>query len=516
MEENEEVKVETAASEESVAPEETVTAEESQVADEVAPSAPPVAEEAAPVSEVAVSNEGVDGFAAYMHAKKLFPYFFIGIVFPAMWLYLFIEMLKFYKYKKAYIAAPIVGFAGIASFTFSTFLSYVRAPGAYGNMIGMLNLLFRGNITGWLMIFGAIIASFVIVCQLRHPVGNVAKVVRETLAVGGASVKNTFENNLLLLANAKNYAGFQKAMDDAHENYLSVKDEVLFPEEAEKEIQQIYVEEALSTGNKDGAKALKKRLEALYKARNYTELNKIRADYKPRMESRRLALLAENGGQEVPLECDGKSTFDGTVLQRIGVTLLTCFVTLITLGLAFPAMLCYQMRWECKHTVYNGKRLSFDGTGMQLLGKWIVWLLLSVLTLGIYGFFVAIKLEQWKAKHTHIAGEAASLGGTFDGGVLGNLWRNLVGGLLVVLSLGLAIPYVLCMKERWAARHRIYDGRRLSFDGKAMGLFRQFIKWWLLSIVTLGIYAWWIPNKMLKWKAEHTQLSENQEVASLL
>ena len=482
MEENEVVK-------EEAAPEEAV-----QTADETANSTQVAA---------AVSKDAIERFNVNVEAKRLFPMIFIGLVFPYIWFYLDFCMLKFFKYKKGLIAVPIVGALGFVQMTGAIMMMTIR----HALPISTLAL-------GVALIVGSFIAAFVVIGIYAFNIdGSILKVLNEESAMNGESGKKGLVTKLAGFSAGKNYDAFQATLNEVHAKYLEVKDEVMLPEEAEKEIQQIYVEEALSTGNKDGAKALKKRLEGLYKVRNYTELNKIRADYKVKIDARRAALLAEQGGQQVPLELDGKSTFDGTVLQRVGVTLLTCFVTAITLGLAFPAMLCYQMRWECKHTVYNGKRLSFDGTGMQLLGKWIGWLLLSVITFGIYGFFVAIKLEQWKAKHTHIAGETAALGGTFDGGVLGNLWRNLVGGLLITLSLGLAIPYVLCMKERWAARHRIYDGRRLSFDGKAMGLFGQFIKWWLLSIVTLGIYAWWIPNKMLKWKAEHTQLSENQEVA---
>ena len=60
-------------------------------------------------------------------------------------------------------------------------------------------------------------------------------------------------------------------------------------------------------------------------------------------------------------------------------------------------------RWEAKHTVINGHRLTFTGTAVQLFGKWIVWMLLTIVTIGIYGFWVSIKLKKWKVSHTHFA-----------------------------------------------------------------------------------------------------------------
>ena len=35
----------------------------------------------------------------------------------------------------------------------------------------------------------------------------------------------------------------------------------------------------------------------------------------------------------------------------------------------------------------------------------------------------------------------------------------------------------------------------------------------LLSIITLGIYTWWIPIKIKKWQIKHTHLLENDTPA---
>lgn len=37
-----------------------------------------------------------------------------------------------------------------------------------------------------------------------------------------------------------------------------------------------------------------------------------------------------------------------------------------------------------------------------------------------------------------------------------------------------------------------------------MGLFGNWIKWLLLSIVTLGIYLFWVGPRIAQWKWEHT------------
>ena len=67
------------------------------------------------------------------------------------------------------------------------------------------------------------------------------------------------------------------------------------------------------------------------------------------------------------------------------------------------------------------------------------------------------------------------------------------------------------MKERWLAKHTIIDGKQLVFDGKGIQLFGQYIKWFLLSIVTFGIYTLWLGIKMKKWVVKHTHFIEKNE-----
>ena len=94
--------------------------------------------------------------------------------------------------------------------------------------------------------------------------------------------------------------------------------------------------------------------------------------------------------------------FDGYLIQMIGWNILSAFVTIISLGILYPVAVTWKLKWKCKHTVYDGKRLYFDGNGMQLLGKWIVWMLLTAITFTIYMWFIPIRMEKWKAKHTHL------------------------------------------------------------------------------------------------------------------
>lgn len=92
----------------------------------------------------------------------------------------------------------------------------------------------------------------------------------------------------------------------------------------------------------------------------------------------------------------------------------------------------------------------------------------------------------------------------FDGGLFQWIGWNLLGSFITTITLGICYPWALCMVYGWKVNHTVVEGRRLKFIGKATGLFGTWIKWGLLCIVTLGIYSFWIPISLEKWKTKNT------------
>ena len=197
-----------------------------------------------------------------------------------------------------------------------------------------------------------------------------------------------------------------------------------------------------------------------------------------------------------------RSYFDGGYFAYIGYTLLVAFVSVITLGIAYPWMCCLFQKWKAKHTVVCGKRMYFDGTGLQLVGKYLLWWLLSVITFGIYGLWMSISMKKWITKHTHYQGEEDN-NSYFDGGVLGMFGTNLLATLV------LAVPFVgfawsSIIKRRWESSHTVVDSRRHIFVGSVGNLFVKKLLWGLLTGITFGIYGLFVPVKEIRWETENT------------
>ncbi len=95
----------------------------------------------------------------------------------------------------------------------------------------------------------------------------------------------------------------------------------------------------------------------------------------------------------------------------------------------------------------------------------------------------------------------------FDGGAGDYLGTQLLGWLVTMCTFGICYPFALVLLERWRAKHTILMGRRLEFTGSAMGLFGLWIKWFLLIIITAGIYSFWVVPRITRWKTENTRFA---------
>ena len=96
----------------------------------------------------------------------------------------------------------------------------------------------------------------------------------------------------------------------------------------------------------------------------------------------------------------------------------------------------------------------------------------------------------------------------FEGSVLGFIGYGLILVILTICTFGIAYPWGEVMFRRWICRNTIIDGQRLTFDGTGLQLFGSYIKWWFFTIITLGIYGFWLFNKMTAWRVKHTHFRE--------
>lgn len=198
-----------------------------------------------------------------------------------------------------------------------------------------------------------------------------------------------------------------------------------------------------------------------------------------------------------------ESKFTGGAISNFLHALAVTVVSIITLGLAYPAMVCWKLRWESSHTCIDGRQLVFDGTGLQLFGKYIVWFLLSIITFGIYFIFcMPLNMTRWTTEHTHFENGTGS--SSFDGHIWQLFGVRFLSSFISLITFGLGTFWAHCYQERWYNKHTVLDGVRMSFDGTAWQYFGKRIVWLLLTVITLGIYSFWLAVRTKQWTIYHT------------
>lgn len=91
------------------------------------------------------------------------------------------------------------------------------------------------------------------------------------------------------------------------------------------------------------------------------------------------------------------------------------------------------------------------------------------------------------------------------------LWGiGIVCNLITIISLTLLYPVAVVLKAKWYASHTIIDGEQQVFVGGVGSLYGNYIKWFLLSLITIGLY-WQICGRVAvkKWEVRHTHLQSN-------
>ena len=199
------------------------------------------------------------------------------------------------------------------------------------------------------------------------------------------------------------------------------------------------------------------------------------------------------------------SYFDGNTWQLIGYRILSALVNTITLGIAYPWMLCMVQRWEVKHTVIHGRRLQFNGHGHQLIGKYLLWVFLTIITLGIYGIWLGLGMKKWVVKHTVYADEERPVDSYFSGGAGGYLGIHILSFILTLFTFGIGKAWADKMVLKWEAKHTHIGGSPLEFNGTGGQLFVKYLLLVLLTPLTLGIYALFFTVIYMKWEVKHTE-----------
>ena len=100
----------------------------------------------------------------------------------------------------------------------------------------------------------------------------------------------------------------------------------------------------------------------------------------------------------------------------------------------------------------------------------------------------------------------------FDGKVLEWLGYRILAFIITAVTFGIANAWAEKLLIAYTIDHTVYNGKRLKFEGTGASLFVQKFKWIFLTIITLGIYGFWIPIKKEQWIVSNIHFEKEEFV----
>ena len=100
----------------------------------------------------------------------------------------------------------------------------------------------------------------------------------------------------------------------------------------------------------------------------------------------------------------------------------------------------------------------------------------------------------------------------FDGGLLELIGWRILAFLITGVTLGIAYPWAACMLYNYQFKHTVYNGKRLKFEGTGGDLFVNMFKWVFFSLITCGIYLFFVPVRKTKWVISNLHFEDEPHI----
>lgn len=160
----------------------------------------------------------------------------------------------------------------------------------------------------------------------------------------------------------------------------------------------------------------------------------------------------------------------------------------------------------------------FNGSGREYFGIWIVNILLTVITLGIYSAWAKVRNHQYFYGNTELEGASfqylASPIAILKGRIIAFVALLAyifvtemfpIAGLLAVLALMIAMPWMVTRGLRFHAINSAYRNIRFDFQGTYRNAFMVLFIWPLLTLLTLGLLAPMATRRMHQFVVENAR-----------
>ncbi len=178
-------------------------------------------------------------------------------------------------------------------------------------------------------------------------------------------------------------------------------------------------------------------------------------------------------------------------------------------------------------------KMTYTGQNGEMFGIWIKNLILSLLTLGIYSFWGNVIQKKYIYQNAEISGGSFDYHATGKQKFIGFLKGAVLIGIFVAIYMGISElctmllgqqvgqivsmaflyagviliqPVIKVGSLRFNRAYTSWNNVRFKFHGNVKDLYMIYIKAIPWMIITLGLYAPFLLNKIIQFKYDHSSL----------
>jgi uncharacterized membrane protein YjgN (DUF898 family) len=173
--------------------------------------------------------------------------------------------------------------------------------------------------------------------------------------------------------------------------------------------------------------------------------------------------------------------FLGKGSEYFSIMIVNWILIIITLGIYYPWAKAKRLKYTSGQTVLNGERFNFAGTGKEMFSGFIKIVVFELIVIAI---FLALVFG------------------------VGDWLGILLAYLIIFASLLVLQPLVIHGAFRYVMQRTTYRGIRFGYRGDRTLLFKNGIKWALLTIITFGIYGAWEAMKIRRYTHQNVRYGD--------
>ncbi len=177
---------------------------------------------------------------------------------------------------------------------------------------------------------------------------------------------------------------------------------------------------------------------------------------------------------------DYEIKFHGRDKQYLGLSLFNILLTVITLGLYYPWAKCAIRKFLWQETEIDGSRFEWHGTGKEMFKGFIkAYLIFGLL-------FLTIKFGPMFLPPKTV------------------LWVILFSYILIIALIPLAIHGMM----KYRLSRTSYRGIHFGYRGELKTFYKKTSLDFLFTILTLGIYGFWLKINARKYVMKHSRFGD--------